>query len=134
MDKITKEQRSRNMAAIRSIGSKTTEAEFAKLLKKSGITGWRRPKKGAFGSPDFLFSKSRTAVFTDGCFWHGCKKHCIMPKSNTKYWKPKIARNMARDKEVTGHYRSKGWHVLRVWEHEIKSAPEKAVARLKTFL
>lgn len=122
------------MAAIRSRDNLTTEAEFASQLRKNGITGWRRHKKGAYGSPDFIFSKSRTAVFLDGCFWHGCAKHCIMPKTNKAYWGPKIARNKKRDREVTAYYKTKDWNVLRLWEHEIKKAPGKAIARLEKII
>lgn len=122
------------MAAIRSRGTKTTEEAFAKLLRTEKVTGWRRPKKGVFGSPDFLFRQGCIAVFIDGCFWHGCPKHCIMPKSNRKYWEPKIARNKKRDKEVSRYWRSKGWRVLRIWEHEIQKAPKRASAKLKKFL
>lgn len=134
MDRVTKEQRSRNMAAIRSRGNATTEAEFAKLLRKHRITGWRRHQKGAYGSPDFIFPKAKIALFADGCFWHGCPRHCIMPKSNKKYWTPKIARNKARDRAVNTRYKAKGWRVLRIWEHEIKKSSERAIQKLLSLL
>lgn len=134
MDRITKEQRSRNMSAIRSRGNLTTETEFAKLLRKHKVTGWRRHQKGAHGSPDFLFPKAKIAVFADGCFWHGCPKHCIMPKSNKRYWTPKIARNKARDRAVNAYYRAKGWRVIRTWEHEIKKSPERAIRKIQALL
>lgn len=67
MDKITKEQRSRNMAAIRSNGNQTTEIAFSKLLRKNKIAGWRRHSRHLFGAPDFIFPKSRVAIFIDGC-------------------------------------------------------------------
>jgi DNA mismatch endonuclease (patch repair protein) len=66
---------------------------------------------------DIAFTRSRVAVFVDGCFWHGCPEHGNMPKANTHYWGPKLARNQARDHRVTDALRADGWAVLRVWEH-----------------
>lgn len=134
MDRHTKEQRSRNMAAIRSKGNFTTEQKFLALLREHKLSGWRRHKKGAVGSPDFLFPKARVVVFVDGCFWHGCSKHCIMPKSRLEYWEPKIARNKSRDRDVNKHYKGKGWRVLRVWEHQLKPNSNRVVKRLRVLL
>lgn len=121
MDKISKEQRSKNMSAIRSTGNKTTELKIIKIFKDYKITGWRRHKKGVFGSPDFIFPKLKVVLFVDGCFWHGCKKHCKMPKTNKKYWTSKIERNKQRDKEVNRYYKKEGWKVVRVWEHDLRN-------------
>jgi DNA mismatch endonuclease (patch repair protein) len=134
MDKISKEQRSKNMSAIRSKGNKTTELEFIKLLRKNKITGWRKHKRGVYGSPDFIFQKNKIVVFIDGCFWHGCKKHCIMPKSNTDYWNSKIARNKKRDYIVNIYYKNKKWKVVRIWEHEIQKNFDKTIQRIIPFL
>ena len=108
------------MAAIKSKGNKTTEIEFIKLLRKNKITGWRRHKKGAYGSPDFFFLKNNIVFFIDGCFWHGCKKHFRVPATNKKYWINKIARNKARDKAVNKYYKKLEWQVIRIWEHQFK--------------
>jgi DNA mismatch endonuclease, patch repair protein len=126
MDKISKVQRSRNMSLIRSAENKTTEQEILKYLRKYKITGWRRHKKGAFGSPDFLFTKNKVVMFVDGCFWHRCNKHCIIPKSNKYFWITKLKKNKVRDKKVNAHYKNKGWKVVRIWEHELKK-PESSV-------
>src|SRR5262245_47670286 len=42
---------------------------------------------------DILFRRHRTAVFVDGCFWHGCPQHGNKPKANAGYWGPKLERN-----------------------------------------
>ncbi len=89
-----------------------------KLMRKHGITGWRR-RVVLSGKPDFVFARQRVAVFVDGCFWHGCPKHCRMPKGNRSYWAAKIGNNIARDALVTRRLRRAGWRVLRVWEHEL---------------
>ena len=67
-----------------------------KALTSLKIIGWRRNYE-IKGKPDFTFLKSKLAVFIDGCFWHGCKKHCRMPSSNTDYWINKIEKNIKRD-------------------------------------
>jgi len=58
---------------------------------------------------DLVFTKSRVAVFVDGCFWHGCKLHRALPKSNSDWWAEKIERNRRRDSETTRILRSRGW-------------------------
>lgn len=134
MDKISREQRSKNMSAIRSRGNKTTEAELASLFRRNKIVGWRRHHRKIYGSPDFIFPKAKLAVFADGCFWHGCKKHCIMPKSNKDYWSKKIARNKARDRKVNAFYGAKGWKVLRIWEHDLREQPTKLVRKIRSYM
>ncbi len=79
--------------------------------------------------PDFVFPKSRTAVFVDGCFWHGCPKHGTQPKGNRAFWKNKFARNIARDLLVTRTLRRAGWRVLRIWEHELARKNEIRLLR-----
>ena len=67
---------------------------------------------------DIVFTRQRMAVFIDGCYWHGCPQHATLPKRNTEYWLPKLARNIQRDRETDQILREAGWRVLRYWEHE----------------
>ncbi|WP_190246564.1 very short patch repair endonuclease [Brevibacterium casei] len=76
------------------------------------------PMKGVRPRADIVFTKVKIAVFVDGCFWHGCSEHFIMPKTNTDYWSTKISRNAARDTSVNRTLKDAGWTVMRVWEHE----------------
>jgi DNA mismatch endonuclease (patch repair protein) len=119
MDTFSKAERSRIMSRVKSSGNKSTEAAFITLMTERGITGWRRHLP-IFGKPDFVFRKTRIAVFIDGCFWHGCPKHCRMPATNRDYWERKIGRNLERDKKVKRELRKAGWTVVRIWEHELK--------------
>lgn len=75
---------------------------------------------------DIVFTRIRLAIFVDGCYWHQCPEHGTMPKANADYWVPKLARNVSRDKEVTGALESAGWEVIRIWEH----VPAPDAARL----
>ena len=67
--------------------------------------------------PDIVFTRHHVAVFVDGCFWHCCPEHGTMPKSNSDYWPPKLAANVARDARVDAALEDAGWTVLRIWEH-----------------
>jgi DNA mismatch endonuclease (patch repair protein) len=109
------------MAEIRASGNKSTELRLINILRQNHITGWRR-KQNLPGKPDFVFRREKLAVFVDGCFWHGCRWHCRMPKSHQSYWQPKIEKNKARDKAVRRELGQKGWGVLRIWEHELKNS------------
>ena len=120
VDTFSKTERSRIMASVKSRDAKSTELKFILLLKEKGITGWRR-NYPLTGKPDIVFSRFKIAVFIDGCFWHGCPHHCRMPSSNVNYWNNKIEKNKIRDKKITKALKMRGWQVIRIWEHEIKT-------------
>lgn len=79
--------------------------------------------------PDIVFTRTRLAIFVDGCFWHGCPDHGGRPRTNEHYWGPKIARNRERDSEQTEALAAAGWLVLRFWEHESPEAAAAEIAR-----
>jgi DNA mismatch endonuclease (patch repair protein) len=132
-DTFTKKERSGIMRQVRSRANKATELRLVELLRAAGLKGWRRHAPIP-GRPDFIFRAQRVAIFVDGCFWHGCKRHCRMPASNQTYWNAKIARNVARDRATTRKLRALGWQVIRIWEHELKTSPNQAVARIAVAL
>ncbi|MGI9306607.1 MAG: very short patch repair endonuclease [Gammaproteobacteria bacterium] len=134
-DVFTPEKRSWVMSRVRSSGNKSTELRFAGILRREKICGWRR-KFPAFGKPDFVFPKEHVAVFIDGCFWHYCPRHGHFPATRRKYWRDKIARNRARDREVNRHLRRCGWKVLRFWGCELKDAARlcRKLRRLREML
>ena len=116
MDKFTRKKRSQIMSRIRSAGT-LPELKIKKFAKVNGFS--YQPKK-IYGKPDFANKKFKVLIFIDGCFWHGCKKHYIAPKSNVSFWKFKVDRNMRQDKKVTRKLRNEGWKVIRIWEHRLK--------------
>lgn len=130
-DVFTKAKRSQVMSRIRGYGNKETEVAFATLLRQNKITGWRRHYK-IFGKPDFVFSKHKLAVFIDGCFWHGCPKHSKMPANNRTFWKKKLSSNKLRDRLVGRTLCSRGWRVMRIWEHNL--AQTRIVRQLRRTL
>lgn len=120
MDIVTPEQRSRNMAAIRSKDTKP-EVYFRKLLFAKGYRYSLNSKKVP-GHPDIYLKKYNTAVFVHGCFWHrheGCK-FAYMPKSRVGFWKSKFESNQKRDCAVRTELYEKGIKCLVVWECSIK--------------
>ena len=130
IDVHTKTQRSKNMAAIRGRYNKSTEIFLVKLFRTAKIRGWRRHSKGVPGTPDFIFPKKKVAVFTDGCFWHGCKRCFVTPKTNRLFWMKKIAANQKRDRRVNRQLILQGWRVIRLWEHYIKQTPERVLGKI----
>ena len=117
-DVFTKAKRSQVMSRIRGRGNKATELALVSLLRANCITGWRRHQP-VFGKPDFTFRRRRVIVFVDGCFWHGCPKHCNEPVNNREFWEKKLTANKERDRLVTQTLRKQGWRVIRVWEHDL---------------
>ena len=126
--------RSALMARVRSTGNRTTELRFVALMRKAGVTGWRR-RRPIFGRPDFVWQAFRVAVFIDGCFWHGhkCGRN-LSPETNASVWDEKFERNRARDRKVTRSLRSQGWRVLRIWECTLARKPDHCVARVRQAL
>jgi DNA mismatch endonuclease (patch repair protein) len=76
---------------------------------------------------DLVFRPTKVAVFVDGCFWHGCPDHFVLPKTNPGYWRDKIGRNIERDRETDERLEAAGWLVVRFWEHESAQQCAKVV-------
>lgn len=129
-----KRKRSDVMSLVRSAGNKATELRLIQIFRRNEVTGWRRGSKLP-GKPDFVFPKLKTAVFVDGCFWHGCPKHATWPKTRASFWLAKISGNKARDRRVNRELRKLGWIVIRIWEHDLRRRDEaKLIRRLKKYL
>jgi len=119
MDKLTKEQRRKNMQAVKATGS-IIETTLAKELWRLGHR-YRKNDKTVFGKPDLTFKRYKLAIFVDSEFWHGKdwtkRKHDH--KTNQDFWHKKIERNRQRDKEVNKQLMKDGWKVLRFWGKDI---------------
>jgi DNA mismatch endonuclease (patch repair protein) len=111
-DKAT---RSRNMAAIRSRGSK------AEMTVRRGLHGvglrFRLHCRNLPGTPDLVFPKHKAVVFVHGCFFHRHDCHFFKwPTANAEFWKRKIERNVKNDGAALAELRTDGWRVAVVWE------------------
>ncbi|MFF1675928.1 very short patch repair endonuclease [Streptomyces sp. NPDC058256] len=116
--------------------SRDTAPEVAvrRLLHASGLR--YRVNVPVPGMPrrtiDIVFGKAKIAIFMDGCFWHGCPQHATQPKANATWWRDKLDKNMARDRQTTEHLVAEGWTVLRFWEHELPEEVARSIAHAKT--
>lgn len=70
------------------------------------------------GRPDIVLTRAKLAIFVDGCFWHMCPEHGVLPKNNHDWWLSKLQRNVERDREKDSALQAMGWVPLHVWEHE----------------
>lgn len=83
-------------------------------------------------SVDVAFPSLKVAVFVDGCFWHACPEHGVPPRNNAQWWQSKLGKNVQRDRETDLALASKGWAVLRIWEHvPTAAAAAEVVAKLE---
>jgi DNA mismatch endonuclease (patch repair protein) len=107
------------MKANRGVDTKP-ELRLRSQIHKSGLRYAIdvRPESDINRRADLVFRSAKVAVFVHGCFWHGCRKHYTLPKSNKKFWAQKVRRNRERDQETQRLLRKRGWKVLVFWEHQ----------------
>jgi DNA mismatch endonuclease (patch repair protein) len=131
-DVLNKLQRSYCMAQIRA---KNTAPEL-KLRRAAWSLGLRYRLHRRIGKtrPDLVFIGAKVAVFVDGCFWHCCPLHRVMPKNNREFWQKKLGRNVQRDAEDTQALTAAGWHVLRFWEHEVEESAEACARKIAKYM
>jgi DNA mismatch endonuclease (patch repair protein) len=123
------EQRSRNMAAIRS---RDTRLEMAvrQTIHARGFR-YRLHRTALPGKPDLVFPRFRVVALVHGCYWHGhiCKE-AKRPRTNLSYWVPKIEGNMARDARNIRSLREQGWEVIIIRECSVRDDTEKLLSVL----
>ena len=138
MDKLTPQQRHKCMAAIRSRDTKP-ELKVRRWLWSHGYR-YRLNVKSVPGKPDIVMRRYRTAIFVNGCFWHGHNvalpqvksekqkvkneevensKCCKIPQTNREFWVSKIERNKRRDQRNYEVLQENGWHIIVVWECQL---------------
>ncbi len=132
MDVHTKEQRSYNMSQIKSRNTKP-EVQFRKYVWGKGLRGYRIHSKLP-GRPDLYFGRAKVAIFIDGCFWHKCPKCFKPPKTNKKFWREKMEKNIERDVKNDVALRVIGIDIIRFWEHEIKMDINKCFLKVKKLI
>lgn len=128
-DVMTPEQRHKCMARIRSKNTKP-EIMVRKYLFARGFR-YRKNVRRLPGTPDIVLRKYRTVIFVNGCFWHGHEgcRYSHLPKSNVEFWRNKIERNKKRDLRERVELRRMGWHVIQVWECQLKPKEREMTLR-----
>lgn len=127
VDRISPEQRSALMSKVRSFDTGPERVVRSALHRRN--LRFRKHVAHLSGRPDIVFAKARIAVFIDGDFWHGYR----FPQWRSKlqpYWQAKIERNRVRDKRNFARLRSKGWLVIRLWEHDVRQRLDFCVDRI----
>jgi len=121
------------MKAVRHSGTKA-ELMLRDALDQLGLTYEvdARPVPESTRKADILFRNERIAVFVDGCFWHGCPVHGTQAKANAEFWNKKIEANHRRDEDTNRFLQTKGWVVIRVWEHENANEAASKIAQTLT--
>ena len=132
-DTMTPQQRHYCMSRIRSKDT-TPERRVRQWLWQHGYR-YRLCVKRVPGKPDIVMRKYRTAIFVNGCFWHGHHVQCTMnnvqctiedskcckiPKTNREFWVAKIRRNQERDQQNYKVLEENGWQVIVLWECQLK--------------
>jgi len=129
MDKLTKEQRHRNMQNIKNKDTKI-ELQLRKALWNKGYR-YRKNYSKLPGKPDIALTKYRIAIFCDSEFFHGKDWDVLKPQlekgKNSEFWINKISRNIERDEDVNKQLLFLGWTVIRFWGKEIIKNPEKCM-------
>lgn len=119
-DKHNEQQRRYNMQQIKGKNTKP-ELLLRKILFASGFR-YRINVTNLPGKPDMVLKKYKTAIFVNGCFWHG-HEHCrffVIPKTRTDFWINKIEGNKLRDSKNITLLKEMGWSVITVWECELR--------------
>ena len=120
VDTVSREARSRIMAAVKSKDTKP-EMKVRRLLHRLGYR-YRLHRSDLPGRPDMVFPSRRKIVFVNGCFWHSHQKcdKVRVPENNRDYWIPKLKRNRSRDERNLELLRENGWAVTTVWECQLE--------------
>jgi DNA mismatch endonuclease, patch repair protein len=130
LDVFSPEKRSEVMARI---GGKNTKPEqlLRKELFRLGLR-YRINVKSLPGKPDIVFPKYKTAVFVNGCFWHGHSdcKYFVLPKTRREWWLSKINETKTRDERNIHELEIMGWNVITVWECEMRNDLKGKVQQL----
>lgn len=118
-DVVTPEARSRMMAGIRGKDTKP-ELLIRSALHRAGFR-FRLHLTSLPGKPDLVLPRYRAAIFVHGCFWHGHGCHLFRwPATREAFWREKIGRNIARDRQQVTELAGAGWRVAVVRECALK--------------
>jgi DNA mismatch endonuclease, patch repair protein len=116
-DIFSKELRSYIMSKIRSQNTKP-ELLVRKFLYSKGFR-YRINVKYLPGKPDIVLKKYNTAIFVNGCFWHGHPPCFVLPRTRIEYWSDKINHNRVKDKKNKQELIKMGWEVIYIWECQL---------------
>lgn len=120
------------MSRIRAKNTGIERSVFSYLRKRNIYH--QRHYDNAPGKPDIALPAKKLAVFINGDFWHGYRFSVWKGRIPKKYWREKIARNIARDRKNYKILKRRGWRILRIWGHEVIEHPEQSLKKVEAFL
>ncbi|MEQ4225017.1 MULTISPECIES: very short patch repair endonuclease [Pseudomonas syringae group] len=133
MDIVDPARRSRMMATIRGKDTKP-EMLVRRFLHANGYR-FRLHRTDLPGKPDIVLPRLKICIFVHGCFWHrhaGCR-YAVLPKTRREFWETKLNGNVARDQKAVEALQSADWHVIVVWECELRDTGTALPRLLQTL-
>ena len=129
MDRLTKEQRHKNMKNIRSKDT-SIELKLRKELWRRGY-GYRKNYTELPGKPDIVLTKYKIAIFCDSEFFHGKDWEVLKPQlekgKNADFWIEKISKNQQHDDDINKQLQFLGWTVIRFWGKDIMKKTDECI-------
>ncbi|MGZ4531353.1 MAG: very short patch repair endonuclease [Mycobacteriaceae bacterium] len=119
----------------RKISDTAPEMLLRHALHALGLRYRLKRRVGPF-RPDIVFPSSKTAIFVDGCFWHGCPVHgpAAFRGPNAAKWRDKLRANRERDARAAQELTAIGWRVVRVWECDVRRDVIQAAEAVATVV
>src|SRR4051812_18319396 len=112
VDFLSRIDRSVRMSRIRKRDTKP-ELRVRQLVRALGFR-FRLHDQKLPGTPDLVFQRLGKAIEVRGCFWHShsCRREKPSVATRVDYWRPKLKRNVQRDRQNQRALRALGWTVL----------------------
>jgi len=122
------------MKKVRRRGT-VIEAEMKHILDGLNLGYDEQPRiDGVRSTPDFKIKGTRVLIFCDSSFWHGRRAKELSGDAfnrNRAFWSKKLKENRERDRRNTRRLRKEGWAVLRFWDTDILSNPNRIKNELR---
>ena len=133
MDKLTKEQRHKNMSHIKNKDT-GIEIKLRKALWEKGYH-YRKNYDKLPGKPDIVLTKYKIAIFCDSEFFHGKDWENLQEQlrrgKNSDFWVKKIERNRNRDYENDKKLLFLGYTVLHFWGQDISKHTDECLQAIE---
>ena len=136
MDKLTKEQRHKNMSHIKNKDT-GIEIKLRKALWEKGYH-YRKNYDKLPGKPDIVLTKYKIAIFCDSEFFHGKDWENLQEQlrrgKNSDFLVKKISGNRERDETINKQLAFEGWTVIRFWGKDIKKDVKQCVRTIEEVI
>ena len=97
---------------------------FKDLMTISGVVGFVTEYEIGYYSIDEANPDLKIALELDGCYWHSCSECGLKGPEGT----------LRIDRSKTSYLENRGWVVLHLWEHEVKTDPQGCIERVRQLV